>query len=30
MTNEELVSQIQEGDTAALVPLWEAVKGLVA
>lgn len=30
MTNEELVAQIQEGNTAALVPLWEAVKGLVA
>lgn len=30
MTNEELVTQIQKGDTAALVPLWEEVKGLVA
>lgn len=30
MSNEELVSHIQQGDTSALVPLWEAVKGLVA
>ena len=30
MSNEELVSQVQQGDTAALVSLWEQVKGLIA